>query len=100
MVRRRKPPPPTWKTFLKNHIGETVAVDFFVVPIMRNQVRFVFLVLAHERRRVLHFNVTANPTARWTAQQVVQAFHPTDRGRVVEIPEIGGLHHHYERVAA
>ncbi len=51
-----------------------MAVDFFIVPTVRNQVLFVFLLLAHERRRVLHFNVTANPTAAWTAQQVVEAF--------------------------
>lgn len=188
MVRRRKPPSPAWRAFLKNHIREIVAVDFFVVPTVRNQVLFVFLVLAHERRRVLHFNVTPNPTARWAAQQIVEAFPWTDppryllrdrdkiygntlrarvtrmgfeelliaarspwqnpyverligtirrecldhaividerhlhgwrthqalgmdcpvsrevqgpeRGRVVEIPEVGGLHHHYERVAA
>ena len=199
MVRRRKPPSATWRMFLKNHIQEIIAVDFFVVPTVRNQVLFVFLVLAHHRRRVLHFNVTANPTARWTAQQVVEALpwtdppkyllrdrdkiygesfhshvtgmgfeevliaarspwqnpfverligsigrecldhvivvnehhlkrtlaqyfryyhewrvhralemdcpqtrevHSVDRGPVVEIPEIGGLHHHYERTAA
>ena len=74
MVRRRKPPSATWRAFLKNHIREIVAIDFFVVPTVRNQVLFVFLVLAHERRRVLHFNVTANPTAEWTAQQIVEAF--------------------------
>jgi transposase InsO family protein len=41
---------------------------------VRNQILFVFLILAHERRRVLHYNVTANPTAAWTAQQIVEAF--------------------------
>lgn len=74
MVRRRKPPSATWRAFLKNHVNEIVAVDFFVVPTIRNQVLFVFLVLAHERRRVVHFNVTTNPTARWAAQQIVEAF--------------------------
>ena len=74
MVRRHKPPSPTWRAFLKNHIQDIVAVDFFVVPTVRNRILFVFLVLAHERRRVLHFNITANPTAKWTAQQVVEAF--------------------------
>jgi len=74
MVRRRKPPSATWRAFLKNHIRDIVATDFFVVPTVRNQILFVFLVLAHERRRVLHFNVTAYPTAEWTAQQVVEAF--------------------------
>jgi putative transposase len=74
MVRRHRPPSATWRAFLKNHVREIVATDFFVVPTVRNQVLFVFLVLAHERRRVLHFNVTAHPTAQWTAQQVVEAF--------------------------
>ncbi|MFC1572145.1 integrase core domain-containing protein [Candidatus Eisenbacteria bacterium] len=74
MVRRRKPPSPTWRAFLKNHVNDIVAIDFFVVPTVRNQILFVFLILAHERRRVLHFNVTANPTAEWTAQQIVEAF--------------------------
>jgi putative transposase len=74
MVRRWRPPSATWRAFLKNHIKDIVAVDFFVVPTVRNQVLFVFLVLAHHRRRVLHFNVTANPTAEWTGQQIVEAF--------------------------
>ena len=78
MVRRRKPPSATWRTFLKNHIEEIIAVDSFMVPTVRNQVLFVFLILAHERRRVLHFNVTANPTARWAAQQMVETFPWTD----------------------
>jgi transposase InsO family protein len=199
MIRRRRPPSPTWRAFLKNHVREIAAIDFFIVPTVRNQVLLVFLVLAHERRRVLHFNVTTNPTAEWTAQQIVEAFpnatppkyllrdrdriygeafrkrargmgfeealiaarspwqnpyverligsvrrecldhvivfnerhlmrvlrdyfryyhrwrthqalemdcpgprvvHAADRGRVVEHEELGGLHHHYERVAA
>ena len=74
MIRRRRPPSATWRAFLRNHIKEIVATDFFVVPTVRNQILFVFLVLAHERRRVLHFNVTANPTAEWASQQVVEAF--------------------------
>jgi len=199
MIRRRRPPSPTWRAFLRNHIKEMVAVDFFVVPTVRNQVLFVFLLLAHDRRRLLHFNVTSHPTAAWTAQLIVEAFpwgdvpryllrdrdaiygtwfrrrlesmgikqvitsprspwqnahverligtirrecldhvivvddrhlkrilaacfsyyhewrthqalemdcpearpvHAVDQGRAVEIPEIGGLHHHYERIAA
>jgi putative transposase len=74
MVRHRKPPSQTWRSFLKNHVRDIVAVDFFIVPTVRNQILFVFLILAHERRRVLHFNVTTNPTAEWTAQQIVNAF--------------------------
>ena len=58
----------------------------------------VFLVLATDRTRVLHFNVTEHPSAEWTARQVVQAF-PRDTA-VVQVREVGGLHHHYEREAA
>ena len=74
MVRRRKPPSQTWRVFLENHVKSMVSVDFFTVPTIRFQVLYVFLVLAHDRRRILHFNVTAHPTAEWTAQQLVQAF--------------------------
>ena len=55
-----------------------VSVDFFTVPTIRFQVLYVFPVLAHDRRRILHFAVTAHPTAEWTAQQLREAF-PWDR---------------------
>lgn len=54
--------------------GPMVSVDFFTVPTIRFQVLYVFLVLAHDRRRIVHFNVTAYPTAEWTTQQVREAF--------------------------
>jgi transposase InsO family protein len=74
MVRHRKPPSQTWRTFLDNHVKTMVSVDFFTVPTIRLQVLYVFLVLAHDRRRILHFAVTAHPTAEWTAQQLREAF--------------------------
>ena len=74
MVRGRKPPSQTWRTFLENHFQTMVSVDFFTVPTIRFQVLYVFLVLAHDRRRILHFAVTAHPTAEWTAQQLREAF--------------------------
>jgi putative transposase len=73
-VRPPMPPSPTWKTFLKNHAQDLVSLDFFVVPTVTHKVLFVLLILAHERRRVVHFNITEHPTAPWTAQQVVEAF--------------------------
>jgi hypothetical protein len=172
---RRKPPYQTWHTFLTNHVGTLASIDFFSVPTATFRVLYVFVVLAHDRRRVLHFNVTEHPAAAWTAQQIVEAFpdasapkylmHDRDRiygatfrdrlagmgieevlsaprspwqnpfverlgsyfdyyhrsrthlsltkdapesravmspetGEVVELPEVGGLHHRYERRVA
>jgi putative transposase len=74
LVRRRWPPSPTWRTFLEAHLHSLVSVDFFTVPTIRFQILHVFLVVAHDRRRMLHFNVTANPTAEWTARQLRDAF--------------------------
>src|SRR6058998_4022239 len=74
MPKRRLPPSQTWRTFLTNHVRDLVAIDFFTVPTARLRVLFVFVVVAHDRRRVLHFNVTEHPTAAWTAQQIVDAF--------------------------
>ena len=72
--RRRIPPSQTWRTFLTNHVRDLVSLDFFTVPTARLRVLFVLIVLAHQRRCVVHFNVTEHPTAAWTAQQIVDAF--------------------------
>lgn len=74
LVRRRRPPSPTWRTFLENHVKSMVSVDFFTVPTLRFQILYVFLVLAHERRRIVHVAVTAHPTAEWLVQQLREAF--------------------------
>ena len=75
MVRRRdQPPSQTWKTFLHNHVGTLAAIDFCVVPTVTFRLLYCFIVLRHDRRRVVHFNVTTHPTAEWVARQVVQAF--------------------------
>ena len=73
-VRSGKPPSPTWKAFLNNHVKDLVYIDFFVVPTVRFKVLFVLVILAHHRRRVVHFNVMEHPTAQWTAQQIIEAF--------------------------
>src|SRR3954452_663815 len=70
----RRPPNQTWRTFLHNHIGQIVSTDFFTVPTITMKVLFVFLVLEHNRRKVLHFHVTEHPTGAWTAQQIAEAF--------------------------
>ena len=74
MPKRSQPPSQTWRTFLENHLQELISIDFFTVPTATFQVLFVFVVLAHHRRRVVHFNVTQHPTVCWTAQQMIEAF--------------------------
>jgi hypothetical protein len=74
MVRRRRPPSQTWRTFLANHATQLMAADFFVVPTVTCRLLFVLVILAHDRRRVVHTAVTAHPTAAWTAQQFREAF--------------------------
>jgi putative transposase len=74
MVRHPKPPSQTWRTFLENHAKQMVSSDFFTVPTALFQVLFVFIVIQHDRRRLVHLNVTAHPTAEWTARQIVEAF--------------------------
>jgi transposase InsO family protein len=59
---------------LTNHIQDLVSADFFVVPTATFRLLFVFVVLCHDRRRMVHFAVTRHPTAEWTAQQLLQAF--------------------------
>jgi putative transposase len=71
--KRQKPPSQTWRTFLDNHFRTMVSIDFFTVPSAAFRVLFVLVVLAHNRRRVVHFNITEHPTAVWTAQ-IIEAF--------------------------
>jgi putative transposase len=72
MPLRRKPPSQTWRAFLRNHTQDLASIDFFVVPTTTFRVLYVFL--EHERRRIVHFNVTDAPSAQWTSQQLVNAF--------------------------
>jgi hypothetical protein len=74
MMRSCRPPSQAWRTFLDNHLQQLVSIDFFTVPTLRFQVLYVFLILAHDRRRIVHFNVTAHPTAQWTGQQLREGF--------------------------
>jgi putative transposase len=78
MVRHRKPPSQTWRTFLENHAKDLVSSDFFVVPTAFFRVLFVFVILSHDRRRVVHFAVTEHLTSEWVAHQLIEAF-PWDR---------------------
>jgi hypothetical protein len=85
LCRLRRPPNQTWRTFLHNHVGQMVSIDFFTVPTITMRVLFVFILLEHDRRKVLHFNVTEHPTRAWTAQQIVEAF--ADREASLACPQ-------------
>jgi len=74
MVRPKRPPSPTWRTFLANHAEDIASSDFFTVPTATFRVIYVFLVPDNARRRILHFNLTESPNAAWTGQQIVEAF--------------------------
>lgn len=77
LARLRGPQGPSsqkWRTFLTNHAAQFASCDFFTVPTATFRVLFVFVVLSHARRRILHVNVTAHPTAAWTVQQLREAF--------------------------
>jgi putative transposase len=74
MPKNGKPPSQTWRAFLNNHVQDLVSVDFFTVPTVSFRVLFVFVVVAHHRRRIVHLNVTEHPTPGWTGQHMVEAF--------------------------
>ena len=72
--RRPASPSPTWRTFLRTHLSQCASMDFFTVPTATFRVLFVFVILSHDRRRIVHLNVTDHPTAAWTRQQIREAF--------------------------
>ncbi len=74
MARGRRPPSQSWKTFLRNHADGIASVDFFVVPTAAFKLLFGLVILRHDRRRLVHVAVTANPTADWIACQISEAF--------------------------
>jgi putative transposase len=74
MIRHPKPPSQRWHSFLKNHACCIVGVDFFVVPTLTFRILFVFIVLHHARRQIVHVGVTAHPASHWAAQQIREAF--------------------------
>jgi transposase InsO family protein len=74
MAKLEKPPSQTWRTFLDNHSDGLIAMDFFTVPTVFFRVLHILVLLDHKRRRIIHFNVTCNPTSAWVIQQIREAF--------------------------
>ena len=97
--RRDGPPSQTWRTFLTNHVSQLASVDFFTVPTATFRVLFVFVVLSHTRRRIVHLNVTAHPTPAWTAQQLREAW-PWDTAPGFVIRDRDGIYGPDFRISA
>ena len=78
---RTPDPARRWLTFLRNHREAIAAMDFFTIPTLTFGVLYCFFVIAHDRRRILTFNVTRNPNALWIVQQLREAwpYVPTHR---------------------
>jgi putative transposase len=74
LPRRPKAPSPTWRSFLRNHMTVIAAVDMFMVATVTFKLLYAVIVLSHHRRRVIHFEVTQNPTQAWLARQITEAF--------------------------
>jgi transposase InsO family protein len=71
---RNPEPAKRWTAFLNNHREAIAAMDFFTVPTLTFSVLYCFFVIAHDRRRILHFNVTRHPSSVWVIQQLREAF--------------------------
>ena len=89
--RRSTPPSPTWRTFLTTHASQLASIDFFTVPTATFRVLCVLIILSHDRRRVVHMNVTAHPTAAWTRQQLREAF-PDDEAPAYLVRDRDGVY--------
>ena len=74
MIRRRRPPSQSWRTFLRNHAEGIAVIDLCLVPTVNFERLFAFVIIGHGRRQLLWFAVTRDPTAEWLAQQIVEAF--------------------------
>jgi len=74
MVRRRGTPSPTWRNFLRSQAAGIAAIDMFVVASASFRLLYVMIILAHDRRKIVRFDVTRNPTAGWLARQITEAF--------------------------
>jgi putative transposase len=74
MVRRRGTPSPTWRSFLHNQAAGIAAIDMFVVASASFRLLYVMIILTHDRRKIVRFDVTRHPTAGWLARQVTEAF--------------------------
>ncbi len=91
MVRNPGPSSQTWQTFILDHMSEMVAIDFFTVHTATFKTIYVFVILSLQRRRVIHFNITTNPTADWTSLQLILDF-PFDTAPRLLIRDQDGIY--------
>jgi len=114
MDKQRKPPSQTWRTFLKNHAKQIAAIDFFTVPTVRFHILYCFIVLRHYRRDIIfnerhlyqvigsyveYYNNARTHLSLDRNSPVPRTTELPSQGKVVSIPQVGGLHHQYKRIA-
>jgi transposase InsO family protein len=76
-------PSPGWRAFIRSHMKDTVATDMFVVVTLTYRLLYGMIILEHDRRKILHFAVTARPTDEWLSKQMQQAFLYTNVPRFI-----------------
>ena len=93
MIKGRRPPSQSWKTFLHNHAEGIASIDFLVVPTVGFRLLYCLVILHHGTRRLVHFAATSNPTADWLARQITEAF-PWDEALDYLIRDNDGVYGH------
>src|ERR1700730_6734132 len=84
---RPKYPSPTWRSFLHNHLTDIAAIDMFVVATATFRILYALIVLGHDRRKVIHFDVTHNPTLVWLSRQMTEVSCCRFHGHRVKVDE-------------
>ena len=74
MIRRTTAPSPTWRSFLRIHAEGIAAIDLFVVASASFRLLHIVIILSHDRRKIVRFDVSEHPTAAWLSRQVTEAF--------------------------
>ena len=95
MVKRCGPPSQQWRTFLRNHAPDIVAMDMFIAPTLGFDLLYGLVIVRLDRRDLVWINVTPNPTAEWIAPIHRAVQHP---GGIVSVAILAGLHHHCCRI--
>jgi hypothetical protein len=97
MVRRPGTPSPSWRSFLRNQAAGIAAIDMFVVASASFRLLYVMIILGHDRRKIVRFEVTRQPTASWLSRQITEAFPWDTAPRYLLRDRDASYGHHFRR---